>query len=85
MQRNIVTGLRLYDPGNKVISCTGLSLFMLTLSCCFSSAHLYFMLPYKPEGGLAMYRSALVQNKHLAQLAQVSMGRQDGAFNKQEM
>jgi len=34
-----------------------------------SSAHLYFMLPYKPEGGLAMYRSALVQNRHLAQLA----------------
>lgn len=40
---------------------------VLELIC---SAHLYFMLPYKPEGGLAMYRSALVQNKHLAQLAQ---------------
>ncbi|PFX26504.1 Ribonuclease 3 [Stylophora pistillata] len=34
-----------------------------------SSVHLYFMLPSKTEGGLAMYRSALVQNKHLAQLA----------------
>ncbi|KAJ7372321.1 hypothetical protein OS493_019765 [Desmophyllum pertusum] len=34
-----------------------------------SSVHLYFMLPSQPEGGLAMYRSALVQNKHLAQLA----------------
>lgn len=29
------------------------------------------MFPSKPEGGLAMYRSALVQNKHLAQLAKV--------------
>jgi len=34
-----------------------------------SSVHLYFMLPHKTEGGLAMYRSALVQNKHLSQLA----------------
>ncbi|KAL9988518.1 hypothetical protein ACROYT_G002973 [Oculina patagonica] len=34
-----------------------------------SSVHLYFMLPSKTEGGLAMYRSALVQNRHLAQLA----------------
>ena len=37
-----------------------------------SSVHLYFMLPSKPEGGLAMYRSALVQNRHLAQLAKVN-------------
>ena len=29
------------------------------------------MLPSKPEGYLAMYRSSLVQNKHLAQLAKV--------------
>lgn len=36
------------------------------------SVHLYFMLPSQPEGGLAMYRSALVQNKHLAQLAKVN-------------
>ena len=41
----------------------------------FVSAHLYFMLPYKSEGGLAIYRSALVQNKHLAQLAQVNIGK----------
>ncbi|XP_074612896.1 ribonuclease 3-like isoform X2 [Acropora palmata] len=40
---------------------------VLELIC---SAHLYFMLPCKSEGALAMYRSALVQNKHLAQLAQ---------------
>jgi len=31
------------------------------------------MLPSKPEGYLAMYRSSLVQNKHLAQLAKVIM------------
>lgn len=34
------------------------------------------MLPSKPEGGLAMYRSALVQNRHLAQLAKVNIGTQ---------
>ena len=46
-------------------------LFPLLASCSCCSIHLYFMLPSKPEGYLAMYRSSLVQNKHLAQLAKV--------------
>ena len=54
------------------------------MTLCFSyfflfvlyiSVHLYFMLPHKTEGGLAMYRSALVQNKHLSQLAKVNLRR----------
>ncbi|PAV86382.1 hypothetical protein WR25_22355 [Diploscapter pachys] len=34
-----------------------------------ASSHLYFMLPHHNEGGLATYRSALVQNRNLANLA----------------
>jgi len=34
-----------------------------------STIHLFFMFPELEEGGLATYRSALVQNKHLAVLA----------------
>ncbi|CAG0884564.1 unnamed protein product [Darwinula stevensoni] len=34
-----------------------------------STIHLFFMFPGLEEGGLATYRSALVQNKHLAVLA----------------
>ena len=36
-----------------------------------STIHLFFMFPGLEEGGLATYRSALVQNKHLAVLAKV--------------
>lgn len=35
-----------------------------------TSIHLYFMFPDLEEGGLATYRAALVQNQHLAILAQ---------------
>lgn len=37
-----------------------------------TSVHLFHMFPELEEGGLATYRAALVQNQHLAILAQVS-------------
>lgn len=36
-----------------------------------TTVHLFFLFPELEEGGLATYRSALVQNKHLALLAKV--------------
>lgn len=36
-----------------------------------TTVHLFFMFPQADEGVLATYRSALVQNKHLASLAKV--------------
>ena len=36
-----------------------------------TSVHLFHMFPEIEEGGLATYRAALVQNQHLAVLAQV--------------
>lgn len=36
-----------------------------------TTVHLFFMFPELEEGGLATYRTALVQNKHLASLAKV--------------
>lgn len=36
-----------------------------------TTVHLFFMFPDLEEGGLATYRSSLVQNKHLAELAKV--------------
>ena len=36
-----------------------------------TSVHLFYMFPDLEEGGLATYRAALVQNQHLAILAQV--------------
>ena len=36
-----------------------------------TSVHLFYMFPDLEEGGLATYRAALVQNHHLAILAQV--------------
>lgn len=37
-----------------------------------SSVHLYYLFPSLEEGGLATYRTAIVQNQHLAMLAKVS-------------
>lgn len=37
----------------------------------FSSVHLYYLFPSLEEGGLATYRTAIVQNQHLAMLAKV--------------
>lgn len=34
--------------------------------------HLYYLFPSLEEGGLATYRTAIVQNQHLAMLAKVS-------------
>lgn len=65
----------------KVITIIAFCNYICIRSCIFFlfgsvvlyiSVHLYFMLPHKTEGGLAMYRSALVQNKHLSQLAKVN-------------
>ena len=36
------------------------------------SVHLYYLFPSLEEGGLATYRTAIVQNQHLAMLAKVS-------------
>lgn len=38
----------------------------------FRSVHLYYLFPSLEEGGLATYRTAIVQNQHLAMLAKVS-------------
>jgi ribonuclease-3 len=37
-----------------------------------SSIHLFHLFPDLEEGGLATYRAAIVQNQHLAVLAQVT-------------
>lgn len=37
------------------------------------SVHLYYLFPSLEEGGLATYRTAIVQNQHLAMLAKVSV------------
>lgn len=37
------------------------------------SVHLYYLFPCLEEGGLATYRTAIVQNQHLAMLAKVSV------------
>jgi hypothetical protein len=37
------------------------------------SVHLYYLFPCLEEGGLATYRTAIVQNQHLAMLAKVNM------------
>ena len=37
------------------------------------SVHLFFMFPWLEEGGLTSYRTALVQNQHLAVLARVGL------------
>lgn len=37
----------------------------------FCSVHLYYLFPSLEEGGLATYRTAIVQNQHLAMLAKV--------------
>lgn len=44
------------------------------LICYFSvrSVHLYYLFPSLEEGGLATYRTAIVQNQHLAMLAKVN-------------
>ncbi len=39
----------------------------------FSSVHLYYLFPSLEEGGLATYRTAIVQNQHLAMLAKVNV------------
>lgn len=54
-----------------ILTWSCLSVYLILFLFC-TSVHLYFMLPHKTEGGLAMYRSALVQNKHLSQLAKVN-------------
>uniref|UniRef100_A0A8C7PSD5 Ribonuclease 3 n=1 Tax=Oncorhynchus mykiss TaxID=8022 RepID=A0A8C7PSD5_ONCMY len=36
---------------------------------CLHSVHLYYLFPSLEEGGLATYRTAIVQNQHLAMLA----------------
>lgn len=36
-----------------------------------SSVHLFYMFPWLEEGGLSTYRTAIVQNQHLAVLAKV--------------
>lgn len=47
------------------------------LLCCVLSSppphsvHLYYLFPSLEEGGLATYRTAIVQNQHLAMLAKV--------------
>ena len=45
------------------------------LSMCFffGSVHLYYLFPSLEEGGLATYRTAIVQNQHLAMLAKVQV------------
>ena len=42
-----------------------------------SSIHLFRMFPGLAEGGLATYRASIVQNQHLAQLAKVSLTKND--------
>lgn len=42
----------------------------------FSSVHLYYLFPSLEEGGLATYRTAIVQNQHLAMLAKVYQTRE---------
>lgn len=39
----------------------------------FYSVHLYYLFPSLEEGGLATYRTAIVQNQHLAMLAKVTV------------
>lgn len=47
-----------------------------TVLICFHfsvhSVHLYYLFPNLEEGGLATYRTAIVQNQHLAMLAKVN-------------
>uniref|UniRef100_A0A669EEC6 Ribonuclease 3 n=1 Tax=Oreochromis niloticus TaxID=8128 RepID=A0A669EEC6_ORENI len=38
-----------------------------------TSVHLYYLFPSLEEGGLATYRTAIVQNQHLAMLAKVNL------------
>lgn len=52
--------------------CSFVVVVVFSVFLSYSSVHLYFMLPSKTEGGLAMYRTALVQNRHLAQLGKVN-------------
>ncbi|XP_026531174.1 ribonuclease 3 [Notechis scutatus] len=43
--------------------------FLPSLLIFISSVHLYYLFPSLEEGGLATYRTAIVQNQHLAMLA----------------
>lgn len=46
-------------------------LYMSFFFFFFCSVHLYYLFPSLEEGGLATYRTAIVQNQHLAMLAKV--------------
>lgn len=46
---------------------------MLVYVLFFGSVHLYYLFPSLEEGGLATYRTAIVQNQHLAMLAKVQV------------
>lgn len=43
----------------------------INICAFFCSVHLYYLFPSLEEGGLATYRTAIVQNQHLAMLAKV--------------
>lgn len=45
--------------------------YLCALFLLFCSVHLYYLFPSLEEGGLATYRTAIVQNQHLAMLAKV--------------
>lgn len=61
----------------KAVFCKDICESSLTERCqrliwfCFASVHLYYLFPTLEEGGLATYRTAIVQNQHLAMLAKV--------------
>lgn len=45
---------------------------LICLNFSVHSVHLYYLFPSLEEGGLATYRTAIVQNQHLAMLAKVN-------------
>lgn len=45
---------------------------LICLHFSVHSVHLYYLFPSLEEGGLATYRTAIVQNQHLAMLAKVN-------------
>lgn len=54
--------------------------FINVLFFFFCSVHLYYLFPSLEEGGLATYRTAIVQNQHLAMLAKVCQNSAPGVL-----
>lgn len=71
---------------NYGIFSTALSLILVVTLCVlfhrFDSVHLYYLFPSLEEGGLATYRTAIVQNQHLAMLAKVSTSHNKSSLHR---